>query len=132
MDALGEPISTALLLAVVGLLLCLSVLFSRASRRVGLPVPLIFLAIGMLAGEETLGGISFSDYHFTLRLGTIALCLILFDGGLSTPLSSVRRGLAPASVLATIGVLLTAGLVALLAMALGLPRPTALLLGAVV
>ncbi len=65
-------------------------------------------------------------------MGTIALAIILFDGGLNTPLAQVRRYAAPAGVLATIGVLLTAILVALPARWLGFTWPTALLLGAVV
>lgn len=129
----NEPISTAVLLAVFGFLLIASVLFSsRATERVNVPVALIFLAIGMLAGSEGLGGIPFDDYEFAYRLGTVALVLILFDGGLNTPMSAVRRVAAPAGVLATVGVIGTAAVLALGAYWLGMPREAAMLLGAVV
>ena len=87
----SEPESTALLLTTCGVLLGVSVVFSRASQRTGVPIALLFLLVGMLAGSEGLGGIAFEDYHFAFRLGTIALALILFDGGLNTPLGAVRK-----------------------------------------
>jgi cell volume regulation protein A len=107
-----EPHATALLLLTCGLLLAISVLFSRASQRFGVPIAMLFLAVGMLAGSEGLGGIDFNDYHFAFRLGYLALAIILFDGGLNTPLGAVRRAAGPAGVLATLGVALTAALVA--------------------
>ncbi|HVS01150.1 MAG TPA: potassium/proton antiporter [Thermoanaerobaculia bacterium] len=127
-----EPTATAAFLLVVGLLLVTSALFSRASARFGVPVFLLFLCIGMLAGSEGIGGIAFEDYRFAFRLGTLSLVLILFDGGLNTPLPSVRRVLPAASALATAGVLATALLVAAAARLLGFPWMLALLLGAVV
>lgn len=127
----GEPFTTALLLTTGGILLAASVLFSGATRRLGMPVGLVFVAIGMLAGREGLG-ISFDDYAFAWRLGTVALALILFDGGLNTPLASFRVALAPAAVLATAGVLATAAIVGAFARLLGLPWEQALLLGAIV
>jgi cell volume regulation protein A len=127
-----EPEATALLLATCGLLLGVSVAFSRASQRTGVPIALLFLIVGMLAGSEGVGGIYFDDYHFAFRVGVLALALILFDGGLNTPLSAVRRAAAPAGILATAGVAGTAVLVASGAHLLGLGWPAALLLGAVV
>jgi cell volume regulation protein A len=127
-----EPEATALLLATCGLLLGVSVVFSRASQRTGVPIALLFLAVGMLAGSEGLGGIAFDDYSFAFRVGTVALALILFDGGLNTPLSAVRKVMAPTGVLATAGVVGTAVLVAAGAHALGLGWREALLIGAVV
>lgn len=127
-----EPLPTAVILAVFGALLIVSAVFSRASERFGLPVALIFLAVGMLAGSEGIGGIPFDNYSAAYRLGTIALVFILFDGGLNTPASAVREFAAPAAVLATAGVVGTAGLFALGARALGFEWPAALLLGAVV
>ncbi|HUF28681.1 MAG TPA: potassium/proton antiporter [Gemmatimonadaceae bacterium] len=127
-----EPIPTALLLATIGVLMTLSVLFSRASGRIGVPVALLFLFIGMAAGSEGLGGLAFDDYALAFRLGTVALALILFDGGLNTPLSAVMRAIKPAAVLATFGVVGTAGMVAWAATLLGFGWPEALLLGAVV
>ncbi|HUR07144.1 MAG TPA: cation:proton antiporter, partial [Nonomuraea sp.] len=128
----NEPYATALLLTTCGLLLGVSVVFSRASQRTGLPIALLFLVVGMLAGSEGLGRIDFDDYHFAFRVGVVALALILFDGGLNTPLTAVRKAAAPAGVLATIGVAGTAVLVAAGAHLLGLGWPEALLLGAVV
>ncbi|HEX5574759.1 MAG TPA: potassium/proton antiporter, partial [Gemmatimonadales bacterium] len=127
-----EPQATALLLATCGLLLGVSVVFSRASQRTGIPIALLFIVVGMLAGSEGVGRIAFDDYRFAFRLGTVALALILFDGGLNTPLATVRKAAAPAGVLATVGVAGTAVLVATVAHALGLGWPEALLLGAVV
>jgi potassium/hydrogen antiporter len=127
-----EPEATALLLATCGLLLGVSVVFSRASERIGVPIALLFLVIGMLSGSEGIGGIEFDDYQFAFRVGVLALALILFDGGLNTPLTAVRRAAAPAGVLATVGVAGTASLIAAGAHSLGLGWREALLLGAVV
>src|SRR6185503_16208964 len=127
-----EPEATALLLLTCGLLLSISVLFSRASQRFGVPIALLFLGVGMLAGSEGIGGIEFTDYRLAFRLGTLALALILFDGGLNTPLNAVRRAAGPAGVLATVGVAGSATLVAAGAHWLGLRWSEALLLGAVV
>ncbi|HSG41205.1 MAG TPA: potassium/proton antiporter [Thermoanaerobaculia bacterium] len=129
---LSEPNATAWLLLVVGVLLLVSALLSRASSRFSVPLFLIFLVLGVLAGSEGIGGIAFEDYGFAFRLGTMALTLILFDGGLNTPLDSFRRGLAPAGVLATLGVVGTAAVMAVGAWLLGFDGPTAFLLGAVV
>src|ERR687897_1740926 len=127
-----EPEATALLLATCGLLLGVSVVFSRASQRTGVPIALLFIVVGMLAGSEGLGRIEFDDYHFSFRVGVVALALILFDGGLNTPLGAVRKAAAPAGILATAGVGGTAVLVAAGAHLLGLAWPEALLIGAVV
>jgi cell volume regulation protein A len=125
----GEPFTTALLITTAGLLLAASVVFSGATRRLGMPVGLVFVAIGMVAGRDGLG-LPPVDYAFAWRLGSVAL--ILFDGGLNTPLASFRVALAPAAVLATAGVVGTGALVGALAWALGFPWEQALLLGAVV
>jgi cell volume regulation protein A len=130
--ALAEPHGTALFLLVVGLLTAFSVLFSRHIDRLGIPIVLLFLVLGMLGGSEGIGGIAFEDYGFAVRVGTIYLVLILFDGGLNTPWRGVRHVLVPAGLLATAGVALTAGLVAVFSRVLGLPWTEALLLGAVV
>lgn len=127
----GEPSATALLLVTVGVLMALSVLCSRAPARLGIPIPLIFMTLGMLAGEEGIGGISFNDYELTFRLGTVALVLILFDGGLNTPFSTVKQGFVPAGLLATVGVGMTTVLLACGAHLLGFAWPEAFLLGAV-
>ncbi len=129
----AEPTATALLLVAFGSLLLIAVLFSRATERLSVPVALLFLLVGVLAGSEGIGRIPFEDYAFAYRLGSIALVLILFDGGLNTPIAAVRRVAAPASVLATLGVMITAGGVTLIAhYLLGRTWAEAALLGAVV
>ena len=130
--AQAEPNATALFLLVLGLLTGLSVLFSRQIDRLGIPVVLLFLVLGMLGGSEGIGGLAFDDHGLAVRIGTIYLVLILFDGGLNTSWPAVRRVIVPAGVLATLGVALTAGLLALFARTLGLSWTEALLLGAVV
>ncbi len=127
-----EPVATAVLLTAFGVLLGSSVALSRASARLGLPVALLFLFVGILAGSEGIGHIPFDDYAFAYRLGTTALVMILFDGGLNTSLTSARAVLLPAAALATVGVVATAGLVAAAAHAIGIAWPMALLLGAIV
>jgi potassium/hydrogen antiporter len=128
----SEPAATALLLTICGVLLAVSVLSSRASQRIGVPIALFFLVVGILAGSEGIGGIPFSDYRLAFRMGSVALALILFDGGLNTPMEVIRRVWAPAGVLASVGVLLVAGLVAGFAHLGGLGWPEALVLGAIV
>jgi cell volume regulation protein A len=130
--ALVEPYETALFLSVLGVLIAFSVLFSRQADRLGVPVVLLFLVLGMLGGSEGIGGIEFDHYGFAVRVGTIYLVLILFDGGMTAPWGVVRRVVVPAGILATAGVASTAGLVALFGRALGLDWTEALLLGAVV
>jgi potassium/hydrogen antiporter len=127
-----EPLATALFLTTFGVLLALSIIFSRAAERFAVPVALVFLIIGVLAGSEGIGGIAFENYGVAFRLGTVALVLILFDGGLHTPAEAVREAVKPAGVLATIGVVATTGLIAAAARTLGFSWSEALVLGAVV
>src|SRR3954452_380734 len=127
----SEPTATAVLLLAMGVLLALSALSTRATGRTGLPIALVFLAVGILGGRA-FGKVGFDDFPLAYRLGTTALVLILFDGGLNTPLAVVKQGLRPAAVLASIGVAATAVLVAVAARALGRDGPRAFLLGAVV
>jgi len=123
---------TEALLLAAGLLLLAGAFAGRIANRTGFPVLVLFLAVGMLAGSEGLGGIAFEDYTTAYRVGTVALVVILFDGGLRTPLSVVRLGIAPASALATLGVLVTAAIVGAVAHALGLSWHEGWLLGAIV
>jgi cell volume regulation protein A len=95
------------LILVAGILLLLGIASSKLSARLGLPVLVLFLLLGMVAGSEGLGGLAFEDYQLAHGIGTLALALILFDGGLSTSLSSIRLAWKPSAVLATFGVLLT-------------------------
>lgn len=127
-----SPISPAIFLATFGALLVLSVMFSRASVRTGIPLTLVFLGIGLVAGSEGLGGIAFEDYGLAFRLGSVALAFILFDGGLNTRWSHVRHVLAPAGALASIGVIVTGAIVAAGCRVFGMSWPAACLIGAIV
>src|SRR5690554_287276 len=89
-------------------LFLISILASALSPRVGMPLLLVFLLVGMLGGEDGIGKIAYDDVQSALFLGTIALAVILFDGGLCTEISNFRVGLRPALVLASFGVVLTA------------------------
>jgi len=127
-----EPHASAVFFGVVALLLAASALLSHASQRLRLPVGLVFLAIGIVAGPEGVGHITFNDFGFAFRAGSAALALILFDGGLNTPVTTLRRALAPAGLLATVGVVGSMCIVAMVAHGLGLPWDAAFLLGAIV
>ncbi len=105
---------------------------SLLARRFGAPLLLVFLILGLLLGVDGPGGIRYSDAGFTYQIGALALCLILFDGGLQTRASQVRTAIWPSLVLATVGVLVTASLTALAASKLlDLPPLQSLLLGTV-
>jgi cell volume regulation protein A len=109
------------------------ILSSLVALRFGAPLLLVFLILGMLAGESGVGGIRFDDVHLTYLVGSIALALILFDGGLRTRIATFRSVLAPSLVLATLGVLLTAALTApAVTVMMGYGWTEALLVGAVV
>ena len=99
------PIETLVLIA--GILLFVGVVASKLSDWVGIPTLLVFLVIGMLAGEEGVGRISFNSPSVAQATGTVALLVILFAGGLDTQWSSVRSVLAPGLLLSTLGVLIT-------------------------
>ena len=98
------------LMLLTGTLFLLSVLASAISARLGVPLLLVFLALGMLAGEDGPGGIHFEDVETTYLIGTVALSVILFNGGLCTDIGSFRVGLWPALWLSTVGVVVTAAL----------------------
>lgn len=88
-------------------LLIAGVLIGKSSYRFGLPLLLIFLLVGMAFGTDGLG-IQFSDMHTAQFIGMVALCIILFSGGMGTKISAIRPVIVPGLVLSTIGVLLTA------------------------
>jgi potassium/hydrogen antiporter len=131
-DGADEPWNLAIALLAIGVLAALAALLTRISQRGSVPVALVFLVLGMAAGSDGIGGIAFDNYAFAYRIGTVALVLILFDGGLNTRFDRVRPHLTPAIVLATAGVAITAAAVAAFARLLGMAWPEALLLGAVV
>src|SRR5690554_135721 len=89
-------------------LLLISIIAGKTSYRFGVPTLLLFLAIGMLAGSEGVGGINFDDPKVAQFIGIVSLNFILFSGGLSTNWTTVRPILREGLVLSTIGVLLTA------------------------
>src|SRR5690606_33754953 len=76
---------------------------------------LVFLLLGILAGEDGPGRIEFDDFGLSYLIGTVALAIILLNGGLRTRTESFRVGLKPALVLATAGVLLTTAVTGLAA-----------------
>jgi cell volume regulation protein A len=126
-----DAVSLTILLGAVMVLA--GIMSSLVALRFGAPLLLVFLIIGMLAGEAGPGGIRFDDLRSTYTVGSIALALILFDGGLRTRFSTFRTVLAPAGGLATVGVLLTAAFTVPVAKAtLGISWLEAFLVGAMV
>ncbi len=108
-------------------------LLGSLSARFGVPSLLIFLVVGMLAGEDGIGGIQFDDFSTAYVIGNIALAVILLDGGLRTRLSTFRMGLKPALSLATLGVAISAALVGAFATWLmGVDWRVGLLLGGII
>ncbi len=127
---MDEPNTHAAVLATVGVLMGIAALTSRFSGRLGVPVTLVFLGVGVLAGSAF--GVSLHDFSFGYNLGIVALVVILFDGGLNTPAGLLKLGLRPAALLATVGVVITGTVVALVAWAFGVEPRRAALMGAIV
>src|SRR5436309_2413900 len=127
LDAISIGILFGALLVLAG------IMSSLVAMRFGAPLLLVFLIVGMLAGEGGPGHLQFDDVHTTYVVRSVALALILFDGGLRTRFATFRSVLAPAVTLATVGVLMTAALTAPVAkFLLGMTWTEALLVGAVV
>lgn len=115
------------------LLVLLGILSRKFSARFGLPALVLFMLVGMLAGSEGIGGIAFDNYQIAHGIGTLALVVILFDGGLRTPTQALRMVWKPSVLMATIGVFVTALVTGLAASwILGLTLLQGLLLGSIV
>lgn len=126
-----DSVNTLLLAG--SLLMFLSILLSNVTARLGVPLLLLFLGVGMLAGEDGPGGIRFGDVDTAFLVGNLALAVILLDGGLRTRAQTFRVAMGPALSLATLGVVLTAGLLGVFATwVLDVDWRYGLLLGAIV
>lgn len=124
---------TTQLILIGAVFLLVSIVASAAVSRFGAPLLLVFLGLGMLAGQDGPGGIRFDNVQVAHLVGTVALALILFDGGLRTRADTFRVGLWPAVSLATVGVVITAVVTGLFAAwALDLSWLQGLLIGAIV
>ncbi len=110
---MGHTVDVALLVGCA--LLLVAVLAVRLSSRTGVPALLVYLALGLVLGEDGFG-IQFEDYELTQELGLVALAVILAEGGLTTRWQQVRRAALPAIVLSTVGVAVSVGVVAVLCM----------------
>jgi len=127
MDFVNPPLLAAASLVFV------SVLAALFSARIGFSFLIVFLLAGILAGEDGPGGYAFDDIRLRFWVGNLALAVILLDGGLRTAFATFRTGLKPASMLATVGVLVCAATTAVAGVLfLGLDWGSAMLLGAIV
>jgi potassium/hydrogen antiporter len=125
-----EQLYLALLIG--GFVLLASIVGTRVATRVGFPSLLLFLLVGVVLGEDGLG-LQFDDVELARNIGTAALAVILVEGGLTTRFADVRKVLAPAGAMATIGVVVSMGITAAGAhLLLGIDWQLALLLGAIV
>jgi cell volume regulation protein A len=121
------------LILAASLLVLFAIGSSKFSSRLGVPVLVVFVGVGMLAGSEGFGGIEFGAFEPAHGIGTIALAVILFDGGLRTSIPAFRAALAPSLTLATLGVVVTAAVTGWAAsVLLGMSLLEGMLLGSIV
>jgi len=98
-------------LLIGSILLLLSVVMSKSLSKFGLPILVLFLFVGMISGSEGIGGIDYENYELTHSLSLVAICLIIFTGGLLTKISDIRPVMKSGVVLSTLGILLTTGMI---------------------
>src|SRR6516225_737786 len=103
--------SMAVVVLIASALVVASIFTSFVSFRFGAPLLLIFLVLGLLAGQDGIGRIAFNDHPAAFAIGSVALAIILFDSGFETRFATLRIAAMPAIVLATIGVIVSAALV---------------------
>lgn len=128
-----ELFQTDTLIMLIAVLFIAGIITTKFSARLGVPALVLFILIGMLMGSDVLGIIYFDDAKVAQVIGVFALIIILFEGGLQTNWSTVKPVLKPALSLATIGVVITAGLMSVAARyVLGIDWSLALLFGAIV
>lgn len=120
-------------LLILGALLLSGIVTTKVASRMGVPALVLFIAVGMILGSDVTGLIYFDDAWLAQFVGTIALVVILFEGGLQANWKQLRRVAVPALSLATVGVLITVILTGLVAwLALDLDLPMAMLVGSIV
>src|SRR6185295_14650643 len=102
-----QRVSDAHSILIAGGLMAAALAASLLAGRLRVPSLLLFLGLGMLIGSDALGWIHFEDYELARTIGVIALTLILFEGGLSTPIHELRPVLKVSASLASIGTVLT-------------------------
>ena len=114
------------------IIILMSVLLSKTSGRFGLPILLLFMFIGVIAGSEGLGGIQFENYELTHSISLIALCMIIFAGGIETELKEIKGHLGRGMILSSLGILLTTAVVGgFVHLILNIDLMVSLLLGAI-
>lgn len=119
------------IILIAGVLSILAVYAAFASTRIGTPLMLGLIRVGILAGSDGLGGIRFENFRLAYLVGSRALAVILFQGGVSTKRSMFRRAFWPSVTLATLGVAVSTVIIGALAVTLyGVPLTQGLLLGA--
>jgi len=126
-----QKIETILL--IISILIFLSIIFSKLTSFTNIPKLLIFIAVGMIAGEDGPGQIQFNNYDIAQGLGIIALSFILFSGGLETKLSNIRKVMVRGILLSTLGVIITTATVTVIGFyVLGIDYKLSFLIGSII